>query len=494
MTTIVVGGGASGAALAARLSEDPSRTVVLLEAGPADGAFPAALLDASTIRGAMPGHPANWSYPALLTPDRPYTIARGRILGGSTTINGGYFIRARSADLDAWARVGGERWSYERTLPVWRALEADADYPGSALHGGAGPMPVARPPQGALARTFADAARARGHADEPDKNGDQPSGVGPVPSNVRDGIRVNAGLAYLEPIRSRPNLRIEGGTRVLRVVVEGDRAVGVETSRGVVRGEEVVLCTGAIGSAGILLASGIGPRAGLEAAGMRVVADLPVGTEFSDHPQVSLGWHAAQAVVDPAERFAFPTAVHVDSSGPAGRYPDGDLELLLSVKPLGYLLTGAEGADDMPLLVGLQTPVGRGSITLANADPAAPLRIEYRYLEEEADRSRLRDGVREAVALLRSDAMADAFGGFIELGDPDLDDDALDAWIRAHLGTAIHMCGTAPMGSVVDGAGRVHGVEGLRVADTSILPHVPSRGPAASAVLVGEVIARAMRE
>src|SRR5690606_1916063 len=155
----------------------------------------------------MPGHPANWSYLGHLTPDLPYTVARGRILGGSSTINGGYFVRARRGDFDGWERLGGGVWSDERALPVWQSLELDLDFGDRPGHGSSGPVPLQRPPAtNPATRAFIEAARALGHAFEEDKNGGMPPGVGPVPTNVLDGVRVNTGIAYIEPARSRPNL------------------------------------------------------------------------------------------------------------------------------------------------------------------------------------------------------------------------------------------------------------------------------------------------
>ena len=524
--TVVVGAGASGIPLAARLSADPRRSVVLLEAGDTTAPTPPELLDAATVQGAMPGHPANWGHLGHLTPDLPYTIARGRILGGSSALNGAYFVRPRPRDCAAWAREAGPEWSYDALLPTMRAMETDADHPGSPLHGAAGPMPIRRPPQRSrTARAFAAAAAELGFPAEPDKNAASAPGVGPVPSNIVAGRRINTALAYLSP-EVRQRIDLHGNVRALSIIVEDGRAVGVRTTSGPVLGDEVVLCAGAIGTAQLLLVSGIGPAARSEALGIRVVADLAVGTAFSDHPDIAVGWRARRPVFDPAERFAFPTALNFSSSPDASR--DGDLEILLSVKPLGFLLTGSTHAraagtrhalrhpvrtvrsllgvsarrtaaqvahlDDLQLIVGLQEPEGRGSIVLESADPLHPPRIDYRYLESAADRLRMRHGVRTAVALLRTRAFAGLFDRLTELDDATLaDDDALDGWMRTHLGTAIHMCGTAPLGDVVDGHGRVRGVPGLRVADTSILPTVPSRGPFASAVLVGERIAELMR-
>lgn len=544
-TIVVVGAGAAGAALAARLSEDPSRRVVLLEAGavPRTRAdFPPELLDASTVQGAMPGHPANWSYLGHLTPELPYTIARGRIIGGSSTINGGYFVRARPEDFARWSDAAGPDWSFERVLPVLRALERDLDLGSGPFHGDSGPMPVQRAFQSnAAARAFTAAALELGFSLEPDKNAPGTPGVGPVPQNVVDGVRINTGLAYLDRVRDRPNLEVIGGCRVLRVVFDGTRAVGVEVaddgggsgaSARLIDADEVVLCAGGIGTPHLLLVSGVGPVDQLHAHGIAVVRDARgVGRAFSDHPDLSVGWRARREVMDPRTPETFTTALNFSSPGGD---PAGDLEIMVSVKTMNHLLMGSRGVvgggarsalrhpiatvralrgaslsrlrdqaahgRDLVLLVGLQGEEARGSITLESADPTVHPRIDYRYLSTARDRERMRLGIRTAVALLRSRAFADLFERLTELDDATLDDDdALDAWMRTHLGTAIHLCGSAPMGpaanpdAVVDGFGRVHGVTGLRVADTSMLPDAPSRGPAATAVLIGELVARFMR-
>jgi choline dehydrogenase-like flavoprotein len=519
---VVVGAGSSGCALAARLV-DAGRRVLLLEAGadhpqPAD--FPATLRDAATLGAATPGHPAAWTYTAQLAEDVRYPVVRGRVLGGSSALNGTYFVRGTPSDFDRWAGAGNDLWSAAAVLPAFCRSEADADFGDQPGHGADGPMPVSRLHlDHPVTDAFAGACDELGFPAEPDKNAGGEPGHGPIPLNVVDGVRVNTAMAYLAPRRGSELLTVRGSTRVSRVVVEGGRAVGVQTPDGVIRADEVVLAAGAVASPHLLMLSGIGPADQLRAAGVRVLVDAPgVGAEFSDHPDLYVTWQPSRRLPMPRGlaplASALNTADHLEvmpwlkpfrkvlldraegsplaGVAEAARRSVSTLRALRGAS-LHRLLDQARRRDDLYLAVALQQEHSRGRLDLTSADPLVQPRIEHRYLTEEADRRGLREGVRLAAELLRTPEFAPLVAERTGLPDDVLADDReLDRWTRRHLATAIHLAGTARMGpesdrgAVVDQRLRVRGVEGLRVVDTSVMPQVTSRGPAATAVMIGE--------
>lgn len=465
---VVVGGGSAGCALAGRLAEDPGRRVLLVEAGPA-GPLPDDLRAPASLAATAPDHPLNWAHPAELRTGQVAIVPRGRVLGGSSAINGAVWLHATPADCAEW----GPGWGYGDLLAHYRAAEADHDVPGR----GSGPIPVRRP-AGALRHASTDrflaAAAAIGFPAEEDKNAGGPPGAGLVPSNSAHGRRADAATAYLRP---RPNLVVRGDAPVARVLLDGDRAIGVELADGTrVPAGETVLAAGAVGTPHLLLRSGIGPADELRAAGIPPRHDLPVGRDVTDHPAVFLPFAAADP---PAHPHAPPAQAALDLD--AGADPAGDVEVLLFVHPF-------VPGGDLHLMCLLQHPDSRGAITLP--EPDGPPRIEYRYLRTEHDRRRLRHAVRTAAELLRAGLGARTGPGGDVLGT----DRGIDGWIAAHLTTAVHLCGSAAIGAVVDAELRVLGTDRLRVADTSVLPVAPRRGPAATAVAIGEKAAALLRQ
>lgn len=468
---VVVGGGSAGCALAGRLGA----RALLLEAGPASS-LPE-LRDAASLAATAPDHPRNWAHAAFLRPGHPAVVPRGRGLGGSSAINGANWVRATASE--DW----GPGWTWADLLPFHERSESDP------LHGTTGPVPVRRP-SGALLHPAADrflaAAAALGFPAEPDKNAGAAPGVGVVPTNSVDGVRISAATAYL---RAATLLRVDGTARgpllagagdgwpstgplsvaglpdpgpsvradapVDRILFDGTRACGVVLAGGeVIEAGEVVLAAGAVATPRLLLRSGIGP------GGTRT--DLPVGRDWSDHPAVFVPFIDDDPPPHP-HAAGSQAALNLD----AGADPAGDVEVLAFVRP--FVPGGPRH-----LMCALQAPDSRGELT---AD-----RISYGYLRTEHDRRRLRHAIRTAAELLRA-----GVGTRIEPGGDVLGNDrTLDAWIAAHLTTAVHLCGSAGIGRVVDAELRVLGVQGLRVADTSVLPTVPRRGPSATAVAIGE--------
>ena len=491
---IVVGGGSAGCVVAARLSVDERCSVLLAEAGPD---YPVvADLPADIADGSMPATSHDWGF--VSEPDElghSIPLPRGRLIGGCSATNACFALRGWPQDYDQWAARGNPGWSFAELLPVFRAIESDADF-GGDWHGSGGPVPIRRPSAGdlwPLQRAFADAAVAAGHPLAGDHNQPGAIGVGPSPRNVREGLRMSTALTHLATARGRPNLTIRAGTTVDRVELRGTTARGIRITSGeTIEADAIVVAAGSYASPAILMRSGIGPAGGLRDLGIAVAADLPgVGDNLIDHPLAAVDLPTTPGFAGP--RFQVMLTARSSLADPGG---PPDLHLF-AAGPFADAASPAGGI--FGIVTGLMAVRSRGSVRLRSADPADPPRIDIAHLRHPEDMTRMIEATLHARRLSRTPPLAGFITGAELAPGPAISDDdtaGLARSIRQRAGSYHHPVGTCAMGpnpgdgAVVNARGAVHGIDGLRVADASVMPAIPAANTNLSTIVIAERIAQ----
>jgi choline dehydrogenase len=497
---IVVGAGSSGCAIAARASEDPNRTVLLIEAGPDYPDISETPFDlVNSHNNSYTDH--DWQLRYQPTRNRDVVFPRGRVIGGSSAVNTTIALRSIPEDHQEWAEAGNTEWAWDKVLPAFMRLERDLDFPDAPYHGDAGPISIRRYPPAELLpqhQAFLDTASSLGYPPCADANAPDSWGSGPHPMNKLGRLRVSCAVGYLAPARIRPNLTIRADTLVRRVISEGGRCNGVEIETDSGQTESisaglVVLAAGAIMSPALLMRSGIGPAAELERHGIDVLADAPgVGSNLSDHPALAVVCQLQDGVKIDFDEPIIQTILRYTADG-------SDKKNDLQIEQISF--AGRPGHGPMFSIASvLEYQHGRGDLRLNSADPHDLPIIDNRFCEDDRDTERLVQCFKDSLAFTRVGPLGDMVSA-VAFPDPKrpLDDDAIRTLCKKFSGSGFHPSGTAKMGpasdpfAVVDQFGCCHFQDGLVVADASIMPAVPRANTNLTAIMIGEKIGEWLR-
>jgi choline dehydrogenase len=522
---IIVGAGSAGCVLANRLSNDPANKVLLLEAGGKDRnpLFRLPMLMGKLFQSGI----YNWHYHTEPEPNlngRSLYWPRGKVLGGSSTINGMIYVRGNKQDYDGWAQNGLPGWSYDEVLPAFLRSEGHIQRE-DEFHNTQGELTVCRARGwNELLDVFCDAGQQAGHPENPDFNGAEQEGFGRYDFTIKRGKRWSTSFAFLRPAMNRSNLTVMTQATTRRVVIEGKRATGVEISHGgqvktLTARREVILSAGTVNSPQLLMLSGIGPQDELEVHGIGVHQSLSgVGRNLQDHVDCVMSWECSKPVTlysdlradkltwSMVQGLLFGEGIVTTFPYEAGAFiksrpgldaPDIQLHFMPALEktanlhfPNPFKRQSVEANHGFTLRIGPVNPESRGQIKLRSCDPSDAPRIYGNYLETDFDVQTMIRGIRLTREIIDQSAFASFRGTELSPGIDHASDEDLTRWLRASAMTTFHPVGTCKMGTddraVVDARLRVHGIEGLRVADASIMPRITSGNTNAPAIMIGE--------